>query len=52
LICYLRPKKDWHFSYSSYEAAQMIETWLTAYCRWTKTNNWDFPEAGFWDHLI
>lgn len=52
LICYLRPKKDWHPSYTSFEAAKMIENWLTTYCRWTKTQNWDFPEAGFWDHFF
>ncbi len=52
LICYLRPKKDWHHSYSSYETAMMVETWLTSYCKWKKTGKWDFPEAGFWDHMI
>lgn len=52
LICYLRPKKDWHYSYSSYEVAMMIETWLTAYCKWKKTGNWSFSEAGIWDHII
>jgi len=51
-ICYLRPKKDWHYSFSSYEAATMIETWLSAYCRWSKTGVWDYPEAGFFDHLF
>ncbi len=52
LICYLRPKKDWHLSYTSYETAQMVEVWLKTYCRWIKTGSWDFPEAGFWDHLL
>jgi hypothetical protein len=52
LICYLRPKKDWHYRYSSYETAMMIETWLTAYCKWMKTGNWSFSEAGIWDHMI
>jgi hypothetical protein len=51
-ICYLRPKKDWHYSYSSYEAAVMIETWLSTYCRWSKSGLWDWPEAGFFDHLF
>ncbi len=51
-ICYLRPKKDWHYSYSSYEAASMIETWLSTYCHWTKTGVWDWPEAGFLDHIF
>lgn len=50
-ICYLRPKKDWHLMMTSYEAAKMIETWLSTFCRWTKTGIWDFPEAGIWDHL-
>lgn len=52
LICYLRPKKDWDFTYTSYEAAKMIETWLATYCRWQKTGKWDFPEAKFWDHIF
>jgi hypothetical protein len=52
LICYLRPKKDWDFTYTSYEAAKLIETWLITYCRWLKTGNWDYPVAGFWDHLF
>ena len=51
-ICYLRPKKDWHYSYSSFEAVSMIETWLSAYCHWTKTKKWNWPEAGFFDHLF
>ncbi|MHA2226879.1 MAG: hypothetical protein ACXAC8_16820 [Candidatus Hodarchaeales archaeon] len=51
-ICYLRPKKDWHYSLSSYEAAVMIESWLTTYCHWKKTGQWDWPEAGIFDHLF
>lgn len=51
-ICYNRPKKDWHFSYSSYEACLMIESWITTYCRWIKTQIWDWPEAGMLDHLF
>ncbi len=51
-ICYLRPKKDWHYSYSSFEAAAMIESWLSTYCRWSKSGMWDWPEAGFFDHLF
>ncbi|MFX0052764.1 MAG: hypothetical protein ACFE8U_15910 [Candidatus Hermodarchaeota archaeon] len=51
-ICYLRPKKDWHYSYTSYETSAMIEIWLATYCHWTKTGIWDWPEAGFLDHLF
>lgn len=51
-ICYLRPKKDWHFHYTSFEASTIIETWIVAYCKWKLTGNWDWPEAGFFDHLI
>ncbi len=51
-ICYLRPKKDWNLSFSSYEAAILIESWLSTYCRWTKTGVWDWPEAGFFDHVL
>ena len=44
-ICYLRPQKDWHFSYTAYDAAIMIQTWIWAYCRWLKTGKWDWKEA-------
>lgn len=44
-ICYLRPQKDWHFSYTAYDAAIMIQTWIWAYCRWRKTGDWDWREA-------
>ncbi len=44
-ICYLRPKKDWHYSYTSYDAAMMIQTWIYAYCHWLKTGIWDWEQA-------
>ena len=44
-ICYLRPQKDWHFLYTAYDAAIMIQTWIWAYCRWCKTGKWDWREA-------
>jgi ubiquitin-protein ligase len=44
-ICYLRPQKDWHYSYTAYDAAIMIQTWIWAYCRWRKTGSWDWREA-------
>ncbi|MHA1971909.1 MAG: hypothetical protein ACTSW1_02880 [Candidatus Hodarchaeales archaeon] len=52
LICYLRPKKDWHFKYTSYEASKLIEIWLSTYCIWKKTGKWNWEEAGFLDHLF
>ena len=51
-ICYLRPKKDWQLNYTSYEAALLIESWLSTYCYWLKTNEWDWPEAGILDHIL
>ncbi|PWI47378.1 hypothetical protein CEE45_11795 [Candidatus Heimdallarchaeota archaeon B3_Heim] len=51
-ICYLRPKKDWRLNFSSYETALLVEIWLRTYCRWTKTNVWDWPEAGVIDHIF
>ena len=51
-ICFLRPKKDWQLNYTSYEAALLIEGWLSTYCRWTKTSIWDWPAAGIIDHLF
>ena len=44
-ICYLRPQKDWHFTFTAYDAAIMIQTWIWAYCRWRKTGTWDWKEA-------
>lgn len=44
-ICYLRPRKDWHFTYTAYDAAIMIQTWIWAYCKWRKTGDWDWREA-------
>lgn len=46
-ICYLRPHKDWHYSYTSYDAAIMVQTWIYAYCKWMKTRRkkWDWKEA-------
>ncbi len=44
-ICYLRPYVDWHFSYTSYDAAIMIQTWIWSYCRWRKTGIWHWEEA-------
>jgi hypothetical protein len=51
-ICYLRPKKDWQLNYTSYEAALLIEGWLSTYCYWLKTGVWDWPEAGILDHIF
>ena len=44
-ICYLRPQKDWHFSYTAYDAALMIQTWIWAYCRFRKVGIWAWEEA-------
>ncbi len=44
-ICYLRPQKDWHFTFTSYDAAILIQTWIWAYCRWRKVGIWDWKEA-------
>jgi len=44
-ICYLRPQKDWHFSFTAYDAALMIQTWIWAYCRWRKVGVWAWEEA-------
>jgi len=44
-ICYLRPQKDWHYSFTAYDAAIMIQTWIWAYCRWRKIGIWDWKEA-------
>ncbi|PWI47377.1 hypothetical protein CEE45_11790 [Candidatus Heimdallarchaeota archaeon B3_Heim] len=44
-ICYLRPQKDWHFTFTAYDAAIMIQTWIWAYCRWIKVGIWDWKEA-------
>jgi hypothetical protein len=51
-ICYLRPKKDWHFRLSSADAAILVEIWIATYCRWIKTGQWDWKEAGFLDHWL
>ena len=44
-ICYLRPMKDWHYTYTAYDAAILIQTWIWAYCRWRKVGVWAWDEA-------
>ncbi len=50
-ICFIKPA-NWDSSYTSYDAAAMIKSWVWAYCNWTKTGSWDWDEVGFLGHII
>jgi hypothetical protein len=43
-ICYIHPS-DWSYSYTSYDVAIMIQTWIWAYCKWLDTRIWDWESA-------
>jgi len=43
-ICYHEPN-DWKYSYTSYDTAIMIQTWVYAYCSWLHTGRWDWDQS-------
>lgn len=50
-ICFIKPAR-WKSSYTSYDAAAMIKSWVWTYCNWMKTGSWDWDEVGFVGHLF
>lgn len=50
-ICYMG-NRNWDPSYTSYDVAVMVKSWIFAYCRWEKTDNWGWNEAGLIDYLL
>lgn len=50
-ICYHLPR-EWSYSYTSYDVAIMVQTWIYAYCVWEATGYWDWLQAGVIDHMF
>lgn len=43
-ICYLRDR-EWDSSYTGYDAAAMVKSWIYAYIEWEETGEWGWEEA-------
>ena len=43
-ICYLKADEDWSNDYTSYEVAQMVKSWIYAYCKWQRKGIWGWAE--------
>jgi hypothetical protein len=41
-MCYNNPSIDWKPSYTSYDVAIMIQSWIYAYCKWIENGIWDW----------
>ena len=50
-ICYMG-NRNWDPNYTSYDVAAMVKTWIFAYCKWERTGNWGWNEAGFLDYML
>jgi ubiquitin-protein ligase len=43
-ICYLKADEDWSNDFTSYEVAQMVKSWIYAYCKWERKGIWGWTE--------
>jgi hypothetical protein len=43
-MCYLKADEDWSNDYTSYEVAQMVKSWIYAYCKWERKGIWGWAE--------
>jgi ubiquitin-protein ligase len=50
-ICYILPSQ-WKYTYTSYDVAIMVQTWIYAYCVWLEKGYWDWKQAGIIDHIF
>jgi hypothetical protein len=41
-MCYNNPSLDWKSSFTSYDVAIMIQSWIYAYCKWKESGKWDW----------